>query len=97
MEEKEEKTVDKTTQNFYRIHFLNGAELFLQTNLFSETKKLISTLESGTFSSSFIKLQQVNIERERNPVFYSKNSIMSIEKINRGMIGHNTKLWEIAE
>lgn len=80
---------------YYIMRFLNSSELFLKTSL--NTDKLISKFDAGSFSSGFIKLRQINTERNREPVCYTKSSVMSIEKVNEGMIGNSNKIWEIVE
>lgn len=87
--------MDKSEYNFYSLKFTNNEEKFVRTELFTKTDALISSLQEGMLASSFIKFKQINTERERNPVYYSKSTLMSIEKVSPGIIGTNTKLWEI--
>lgn len=81
--------------SYFSLKLLNGSEIFLKAAAGTETPSIIKKFEEGTFASGFIKLKQVNTERERQPVFFSKQSILSIEQINAGMIGHTNKIWEI--
>lgn len=87
----------KNVDNYYSVKLTNNMELFIRAGQFVKTIDFLKALDSGTFSSNFIKLKQVNTERERQPVFYSKNAIMTVEKVSHTMIGNNTKLWEIVE
>lgn len=89
--------MDLTEYNFYMIKFTNGSEKILRTELYKNTKKLIDAFEDSFRSSKFIELKQVNIQRDRHPVYHAKNTIFSIEKINTGMIGNTSQLWEINE
>lgn len=87
--------MDKTQHNYYLIRFTNNEEKFIQTDLFDKTENLIGNLEEKLLGSDFFKLKQINTERERNPVYHSKSTIYTIEKVNSGIIGYNNKLWEI--
>lgn len=87
--------MDKTEHNFYRIVFTNNEEKFIITDLYDKTEKLIKVLDDQLMGSKFFKLRQTNTQRERNPIYHSKDTIFTIEKVHDGMISTNHKLWEV--
>jgi len=89
------KDLDKTEYNFYNVKFSNNEEKFILTPLDKKTKEFLSELQQGMMDTSFLQLKQINTERERNPVFHSKSSIISVEKISPSIIGNNNKLWKV--
>lgn len=89
----EEKKID----NYYLITFMNNREIFLKTDLFLKTQDMLKDLDDSVFGSNFIPMKQINTERERNPVNFSRLAIFSVEKVNASMIGNSTKLWEIVK
>lgn len=86
---------DTSNYNVYRMEMVDGKEYFIFIKLEQNTRDLLDYLspKKGTFFS----LQQLNVSRERHPVYFSKTTIASVEKVAINMVSINSsKVWGVS-
>ena len=79
-------------ETYFRLTLLNGKEILL-TDAAKETSKLLSKLSEGLIASDFVSLERVKADRE--PVYFRKSAILSVELVSKKTIGISDRIWRI--
>jgi len=74
-------------KNYYSLIFNNDKEFFVESTA-TDIRQFIESLNIG-YTGKFITLKRADSE----PIYVSIETVFSVQKINNGVIGAQTKVW----
>ena len=87
----------RENDNLFQVMLTDGTELFIVDQA-KDTPAILSLMSEGITKSDFIELHRIDnkeANKETQPTFYRKLSVLSIKKVNEGILGNVNKVWRL--